>query len=972
MGSLPNLPGKGARIADRYVIEERLGEGGMGVVFRARDERLGRAVAVKVLLASSVGDAAARARLVREARAAAGLEHPGIVHVYDVGETADGGAFLVMELVRGKSLRDRIAEGGLTVAEASRVVLDVARALSFAHTAGFVHRDVKPDNVMVRDDGRAVILDFGLAKSFTASALAQTIDAGALTLTAKGAMVGTPAYLAPEQAQGEAADARVDQFALAVMAYEVFTGRLPWQGQTAAAVVASLMRDDPEPVQSSRPDLPPELDAVLRRALQKRPEGRFADVEAFAARLASATGTTVSPRGSRRMLWMGGAGIAAAVLFFGAGSLRNASPVGTSSTPDAEASSRASPLGEKDARLACPPLDASGVDEPKGWLGGAAAALACTRAQVMLRGHATRTLVPAELLDVPGEPREDSPGDPFSDPRARERALDAAKKRAAAYFDGSVARTSSEFQVTLVLRDPKGLELATGAGRGSVLYQAVRAAMDALPASALPPVDSSDRLLSEWMGVRSVESALALADLNIALLTEDAVAGATECTRMGKRTDLALDVAYYVKWVCADRLFQPPPAPPTFDLDRSSAGAMARSSHAWRVAQRTTKATIAELVAMTSKAEGPEERALLASAEAEARNGMRDLDGARHAALAAVLASPNATDVFANAWHRLALMSQEDVATRGAHVAWMPYEPFAEAYGAIERSTEGRLQGARRAYLMGPHGFWPSHLGSLLLDAGHREEARSVAVQSGVDALPLEISNSEATFGATLRRSRDLFQKLPQDLEGSYRAFMAAPAAVSAALVLERPFLEADDLVVRYIDHEPPLVTTKIVPMEGAVLVCLVASEKTTRPCIARMRELFDRGSFGSAVGGASAVFEGAEAFARRDYAAAAKAWRTLLRESSWAIEPIYDVVAIAFEKAGEDELAEKLDATLGARGSKNGVDLSFVRSARRAEKRGDKAHARELAQRIVDAWSVADETVPAVAEMRALLARQR
>src|SRR6516162_271148 len=140
----------GERVADRYVLIGELGAGGMGLVFRARDERLGRDVAVKVLPPSTVGDEQARRRLLREARAAAGLEHPGIVHVYDVGETPEGGAYLVMELVKGRSLRDAIATGALTTLERLAVIVDVGRALAFAHERGFVHRDIKPDNVMIR------------------------------------------------------------------------------------------------------------------------------------------------------------------------------------------------------------------------------------------------------------------------------------------------------------------------------------------------------------------------------------------------------------------------------------------------------------------------------------------------------------------------------------------------------------------------------------------------------------------------------------------------------------------------------------------------------------------------------------------------------------------------------------------------------------------------------------------------------
>jgi eukaryotic-like serine/threonine-protein kinase len=156
--------GKGQRIAGRYLLDSEIGAGAMGVVWRARDERLGRDVAVKLLAAKAVGNEVARARLVREARAAGRLQHEGIVHIYDVGETDDGGAFLVMELVSGHTLRAWLDEGKLSINERVELVLAVAEALACAHEFGVVHRDIKPDNVLVRMTGRPVLLDFGLAK----------------------------------------------------------------------------------------------------------------------------------------------------------------------------------------------------------------------------------------------------------------------------------------------------------------------------------------------------------------------------------------------------------------------------------------------------------------------------------------------------------------------------------------------------------------------------------------------------------------------------------------------------------------------------------------------------------------------------------------------------------------------------------------------------------------------------------------
>jgi serine/threonine-protein kinase len=260
-------------IAGRYEIVAPLGEGGMGQVVRARDTKLDREVALKLLPAKAVGDEKARARLLREARAAAKLSHPGIVHVYDTGETHDGGAFIAMELVQGRTLRDVLAAGGSPPATIVRALVECARALAYAHAKGSVHRDVKPENIMIRDDGRAALLDFGIAKA---------IVADAPTLTDAGQVLGTPAYLSPEQARDEELDGRADEFALAVTAYEALTGKLPWKSNTLPSMMAEILRDDPPPPSTINAALPPAVDTVLLRALAKRREDRYADLEAFA------------------------------------------------------------------------------------------------------------------------------------------------------------------------------------------------------------------------------------------------------------------------------------------------------------------------------------------------------------------------------------------------------------------------------------------------------------------------------------------------------------------------------------------------------------------------------------------------------------------------------------------------------------------------------------------------------------------
>jgi len=280
------LVGPGTRIAGRYVIESEIGAGGMGVVFRARDERLGRVVAMKVLSADAIGDAVARARMLREARAGAAIDHPSLARVYDVGETDEGGVFLVMELVRGRSLRQLIREGPRSRDEVARIVSELAHALGVVHRAGIVHRDVKPDNVMIRDDGRVALLDLGLAK--ITAGLDASVSVSRSPLTTERGFIGTPSYMAPEQALGGEVDARADAFALGVTAYELLTGRIPWSGTQGFEILAELINWHPLPPSARVAGLGPGVDAVIARSLAKKPEERFPTVEDFAAALAQA------------------------------------------------------------------------------------------------------------------------------------------------------------------------------------------------------------------------------------------------------------------------------------------------------------------------------------------------------------------------------------------------------------------------------------------------------------------------------------------------------------------------------------------------------------------------------------------------------------------------------------------------------------------------------------------------------------
>ncbi len=246
-----------------YKILSRLGAGGMGMVYKAEDLTLQRTVALKFLPLESIGSETDRSRLVREARTAAVLLHPNICPVYEIGES-DGRTFIAMGYLEGRSLKERLVEGPLPVNEALRMAKEIGEGLSAAHGKGIVHRDVKPGNVMVTLEGRAVLMDFGLAKM-----------KGTTKLTRTGTTVGTVAYMSPEQARGEPVDHGTDIWSLGVVLYEMTTGELPFAGDYEQAVVYRILNEEPKPIASLRANVPIELERIVTVALQKDRARRY-------------------------------------------------------------------------------------------------------------------------------------------------------------------------------------------------------------------------------------------------------------------------------------------------------------------------------------------------------------------------------------------------------------------------------------------------------------------------------------------------------------------------------------------------------------------------------------------------------------------------------------------------------------------------------------------------------------------------
>ena len=281
------LPAPGTTVVARYRLDEAMARGGMSMIYRAHDLFHDREVVLKVL-PGKLRTASSHARFMREARLASLVEHPQVVVTHDAGLMEDGTPYIVMELVRGRSLFERLeAEGPLPFAEAATIVRAVCSGVQAAHEKGVIHRDLKPSNVLVQDDGTVTIIDFGLSK--------EIYDPGP-SITGPAEALGTPSYMAPEQVLADAADARTDVWGAGVLLYELVTDteafplpKLPPGSERDAAVQQTfhdILQEEPKPVSALVEGLPPELDAILARALEKRPDKRYQSMNELAEALA--------------------------------------------------------------------------------------------------------------------------------------------------------------------------------------------------------------------------------------------------------------------------------------------------------------------------------------------------------------------------------------------------------------------------------------------------------------------------------------------------------------------------------------------------------------------------------------------------------------------------------------------------------------------------------------------------------------
>ena len=281
-----------------YEILGQIGAGGMGEVYRAKDPRLGREVAIKVLPASFSQDADRLRRFEQEAKAAGVLNHPNITAVYDIG-TADDAPYVVQELLEGETLRSVLAGGKLSPRKTIDYSLQIAHGLAAAHGKGIVHRDLKPENLFVTSDGRVKILDFGLAKLTHQEEGSQATNLPTATAgTEPGVVLGTLGYMSPEQVRGKQADARSDIFSFGAILYEMLSGKRAFHGDSAADTMSAILKEDPPDLSVTNQSISPGLERIVRHCLEKNPEQRFHSAHDLAFDLEALSGTSATSAGA--------------------------------------------------------------------------------------------------------------------------------------------------------------------------------------------------------------------------------------------------------------------------------------------------------------------------------------------------------------------------------------------------------------------------------------------------------------------------------------------------------------------------------------------------------------------------------------------------------------------------------------------------------------------------------------------------
>lgn len=911
------------RIAGRYQLERRLGRGGMGEVWLARDGHLRRQVAVKWLLSDQGHE-----RLIREGRAIAALSHPGIVQVHDVG-VHEGRPYLVMERVHGRPLRERA--GPLSPDEVVRILVELADALQVAHDAGVVHRDIKPDNVMVQDDGRLVLLDFGLATEDVVTSQDEAENATVRRLTASGAIVGTPAYMAPEQARGRGVGPATDQFALCVMAVELLTGRLPWEADNAADLLVEVLSAEPRLEGIDEP-----LRSALSRGLRKAPEQRFASITELAQAVAGPA--RPAPREPSSSLKRGKVLVALGALVALAGL---ASWASSREPPAAPAPAGVNALRFGESHVACPQLEVSGPDGD--WLGAAVAADVCFHLWIPLGGPPALVHPPADLLGLPTTPSDEGPDDPFAAPGARARQV-AAAHAYDAWLDGRIERAPEGLRVELTVRDredrPLGqVELeAAPTGVGVALVEALR------ERGAIPSRDALEDGAAAVLGTRSVTSALTYLPLSFM----SGVWGTRQeerCARVRGLDDLSGELVARLPEACRPPTSVDAVVPATagaFD-DLGRAVALHEQAMAQAAAADWSLAHASGLRSMQAWPSGPGSSALMSAA--------RHRESARTVYRAITYWQPH----WAHAWTHLGT--------------------------ELEPGSAAQLEMTQRGYALLANPGTSADVAALLIQRGEWEQVRTVAARlmdSDGSSILAELLIAAADAGeGRFRAARDRFRGLLDRDDWLFGTWQHQDALfvdlVGQLRVLTGSTELVDEFVRRFLLVDPPRlqrVHGTSWRLRASAVMCGLASDELAAPCVAKLESLVDTDYIAPASPGSRELLAGVAAWRDGRPTDAAPLVRQLSsRHGAWDVHLFALVVSPILDEAGERDLAERLDGMAMRSGDRHfrGVSAATVRSALRAAERGDPARARELATRCVDALSLVDVDIEALPRLREL-----
>ncbi|HEX7841262.1 MAG TPA: hypothetical protein VF469_27480, partial [Kofleriaceae bacterium] len=565
---------------------------------------------------------------------------------------------------------------------------------------------------------------------------------------------------------------------------------------------------------------------------------------------------------------------------------------------------------------------------PAGWLGAAAAAIACERARVILGGRPERTLVPAALLDLPSGPREGFPDDPYGAPAARELSVAAARQRAQAYLDGEVTRSAAGFSVTLSLDRPDGAEIRSSTGSGRGLYEAVRSAMTPLVRPDLIPKPRAlEPEIARWSRTESVDDALGVLDLTFAF-AHNAGGLPDECRRFDALSARVHELGPEGRQQCALTLGQPDPGIVLDDSDRSDAAVATRIRINHTLHPGDPPGTF-DLRALFEREPSPWGKSFAAAIES-CLLGFPDPEAALEWARLAVENAPNNPEGgTCNPWEQLTTLERDTVGAGGAvraMRAWLPWNSYAWLAPGFSAgaSDPAALRMLRRARALSP---LDANIADLfvtsLLSSGDREEASGVAIdlrRGGLwlhevesELILVRVETSKAQFGKAFDRARRQSEPSRADI-GWIRVqrFEIAWHALELAVLLGRAHEIADGMVARFVEPEQPVLESNFTAVPVRVAAICALSSAPDR-CFQRFRALTPRLP-GAVTAESEAFLAGAERYAKRDYAGAARAWRPLLGGSKALPSALPEAMVDAFERTGAGDLAEQVDREVMAR----------------------------------------------------------